>query len=141
MHCSCGKYEPRLTHNTAQMPVTVCVNCSLFPPLYIPAPMANHKPMSEIYKEFLVKENPCADKHYDFTYKLTKEDIEKGEIRIDPYFVSMQWRLGEKDPSGCGFHILKTLARLFTKEGNSKAREINSIQLTANRMMEVHNEH
>ena len=64
-------------------------------------------------------------KHYDFTYKLTKEDIEKGEIRIDPYFVSEQWKLGEKDNSGAIFHILKTIARFGVK--NTKEREIKAI--------------
>lgn len=81
----------------------------------------------------------CDTTHYDFTYKLTEKDIENGYIRVDPYWVSNQWKLGEKDPSGCAFHILKTLARLFTKKGNTKQREIESIQKTAKRMEEIHN--
>lgn len=80
----------------------------------------------------------CDVSHYDFTYSLTDEDKERGFIRVDPYWVSMQWRLGEKDPSGCAFHILKTLARLFTKAGNSRLREVESIQKTAKRMEDIH---
>lgn len=80
----------------------------------------------------------CDTQHYNFTYTLTEKDLKNGFIRVDPYWVSNQWKLGEKDPSGCAFHILKTLARLFTKKGNTKTREIESIQKTAMRMEDIH---
>lgn len=75
------------------------------------------------------KENTWTKKHYDFNYKLTPEDIEKGQITIDPYLVASQWRLGEKDNnSGILFHCLKGLARMGTKKGNTIEREITAIQ-------------
>jgi hypothetical protein len=64
-------------------------------------------------------------KHYDFTYKLTPEDIERGTIKIDPYFVGMEWGVGEKDPSGILSHNLKTIARFGVK--NSKRREAEAL--------------
>ena len=64
-------------------------------------------------------------KHYDFTYTLTPEDIERGYIKIDPYFVGMEWGVGEKDPSGILSHNLKTIARFGVK--NSKRREAEAL--------------
>lgn len=60
-------------------------------------------------------------KHYDFKYYLTEEDISRGYIKLDPYFVGNEWKLGEKDPSGILGHDLKTIARFGDK--NSKRRE------------------
>lgn len=57
------------------------------------------------------------DKHYDFTYELTEEDISKGSLKIDPYFVAKQWKTGSKDDSGALFHVLKTVARFGDKNG------------------------
>lgn len=65
------------------------------------------------------------DKHYDFHYKLTQKDIEQGTVKIDPYRVSHQWKLGTKDESGALFHLLKTLARFGDK--NSREREIRAL--------------
>lgn len=66
------------------------------------------------------------DKHYDFTYKLSKEEIEKGEIKLDPYIVASAWKLGERDNnSGILFHILKTIPRFGLK--NDEEREIQAI--------------
>ncbi len=66
------------------------------------------------------------DKHYDFTYKLSKEEIKKGEIKLDPYKVSSVWKLGERDNnSGILFHILKTITRFGLK--NDEEREIQAI--------------
>lgn len=65
------------------------------------------------------------DKHYDFWYTLTPEDIKEGKIKIDPYWVSNHWKLGEKDNSGALFHILKTLARWGYK--NDVIREANAV--------------
>lgn len=65
------------------------------------------------------------DKHYNAIYKLTEKDIERGWIKIDPYRVSKQWRLGSKDESGALFHVLKTLARMGEK--NSVEREVKAL--------------
>lgn len=61
------------------------------------------------------------DTHYDFKYNLTQEDIDRGYIKIDPYFIGNEWKVGEKDPSGILTHNLKTIARFGDK--NSKRRE------------------
>lgn len=65
------------------------------------------------------------DKHYDNNYTLTQKDIEHGFVKIDPYRVSKQWRLGSKDESGVLFHILKTVARFGEK--NSREREVKAL--------------
>jgi len=65
------------------------------------------------------------DKHYDFFYKLTPQDIERGEVKIDAYRVSKQWGLGTKDESGVLFHIVKTCARFGDK--NTREREIKAL--------------
>ncbi|AKO61082.1 ATPase [Pseudoalteromonas phage H101] len=75
------------------------------------------------------------DKHYDFTYTLTEEDIEAGEIKIDPYFVADQWKLGEKDNSGVIFHILKTCSRYKCK--HKEEREIKAIYGQIKRLAEM----
>ena len=65
------------------------------------------------------------DKHYDFTYTLTEKDIEQGSIKLDPYFISKQWKVGSKDDSGALFHILKTVARFGDK--NDIEREVKAL--------------
>lgn len=65
------------------------------------------------------------DKHYDFTYTLTEKDIKQGSIKIDPYFISKQWKVGSKDDSGALFHILKTVARFGDK--NDIEREVKAL--------------
>ena len=74
--------------------------------------------------------------HYDFNYKLTPEDIEKGHIKLDPYFVSKEWGIGTKDPSGCLWHTFKTCARFGVK--NEVSREIKAIHAQTVRMAELY---
>ena len=66
------------------------------------------------------------DKHYDFYYDLTEEELSNKRIKVDPYFVAKQWNLGEKDPSGCLFHIMKNSSRFGVK--NSAEREIKALK-------------
>ncbi len=75
------------------------------------------------------------DKHYDFFYGLKPEEAQFLQIKIDPYFVSKQWRIGERDHSGALFHILKTIARFGDK--NSREREITAIYLQIKRLAEL----
>lgn len=75
------------------------------------------------------------DKHYDFSYKLTEADIEAGEIKIDPYFVSHQWKLGEKDNSGALWHCFKGIARFGEK--NTVEREIKALHAQIKRLAEI----
>lgn len=66
-----------------------------------------------------------SDKHYDFKYKLTEEDIVRGFIDLDVYFVANVWRIGSKDNSGALWHSLKTIARFGDK--NSVEREVKAL--------------
>lgn len=80
----------------------------------------------------IVSENPKSewtDKHYNFDYKLTREDIDRGYIRVDAYFVCAVWGLFKRDGgSGILFHVLKTILRIGKKVGNSFQREIDAIK-------------
>lgn len=79
--------------------------------------------------------------HYDcFNLKLTEEEIASGFVRLDPYKVSKVWDIGTKDPSGCLFHILKTISRFGTKGSNTKLRELASIESTITRKIQLHDE-
>jgi uncharacterized Zn finger protein (UPF0148 family) len=90
----------------------------------------------EIEKEKIVlPKETLKTSHYNFTYKLTKKDIEKGEIELDPYFISQQWDLGSKDRTGILFHCLKTIARFGTK--NSVEREIQAMEAQIKRLKEL----
>lgn len=82
----------------------------------------------------LTKDNSViwTDNHYNFTYDISNEEC---EIKIDPYFVSNMWKLGDKDNTGCIFHILKTIARYGTK--NSKEREIKALHAQIKRLAEL----
>ena len=81
------------------------------------------------------KDTQWTDKHYDFKYTLTPEDIERGFIKVDAYFVSHVWNLGERDNnSGVLFHILKTLTRIGKKAGNKLQREITAIKTQADNL-------
>jgi len=82
------------------------------------------------------KEN-WTDKHYNFDYTLTEQDVKLGKIKIDPYFVSNIWKLGEKDNSGILFHNLKTIARFGDK--NSIEREIKALYNQVKRLAELNN--
>lgn len=74
--------------------------------------------------------------HYDFTYTLTESDIKAGFIKLDPYFVSNQWKVGSRDNSGALFHSLKTIARFGDK--NSIDREIKALYNQAKSMARIH---
>lgn len=76
-----------------------------------------------------------SDSHYSFQYPLTSQDKQDGTIRVDPYFVSKQWKLGKKDDTGTIFHILKTIARFGDK--NSKEREIKALYAQVVRLAEL----
>lgn len=76
-------------------------------------------------------------KHYDFFYTLTEDDVEAGSLKLDPYFVSQQWKLGKKDDTGVLFHCLKTLARFGDK--NDIEREIKALNVQVKRLAELHN--
>jgi hypothetical protein len=75
------------------------------------------------------------DTHYNFMYNLTEADKQAGTIKIDPYFVSQQWNIGSKDPSGVIWHIFKTCARFGEK--NDKQREIAAIYKSIKRLAEL----
>ena len=70
-------------------------------------------------------EQEWTDKHYDNNYTLTQKDIERGFVKIDPYFVSKMWKVGGKDDSGALCHCFKTIARFGEK--NSREREIKAL--------------
>jgi hypothetical protein len=70
-------------------------------------------------------EQEWTDKHYDNNYTLTQKDIERGFVKIDPYFVSKMWKIGSKDDSGALWHCFKTIARFGEK--NSREREIKAL--------------
>jgi len=76
-------------------------------------------------------------KHYNFFYTLTEDDVEAGCLKLDPYFVSQQWKLGKKDDTGVLFHCLKTLARYGDK--NDVEREIKALNAQVRRLAELHN--
>lgn len=77
------------------------------------------------------------DSHYEFHYTLTQDDIDNGSIKLDPYFVSAQWDIGSKDPSGVIWHIFKTCARFGLK--NDRSREIKAIYKSIKRLAELEN--
>lgn len=77
------------------------------------------------------------DSHYDFYYDLSEFEAKYGQVKVDPYFVSRQWRVGARDTSGALFHILKTIARFGDK--NPKEREIKAIYLQIKRLAELEN--
>lgn len=87
-------------------------------------------------KNLMEEDKPMSiDSHYDFFYDLKPHEAEFLQIKTDPYFVSKQWRVGERDPSGALFHILKTIARFGDK--NPKEREIKAIYLQIKRLAEL----
>lgn len=75
------------------------------------------------------------DGHYDFFYDLNPNEVKFQQLKVDPYFVSKQWRVGARDPSGALFHILKTVARFGDK--NPPEREIKAIYLQIKRLAEL----
>lgn len=81
-------------------------------------------------------EQKYSTKHYDFDYQLSAEDVEAGYVRLDPYFVSKQWKLGSKDESCIIFHSLKTIARFGMK--NDKEREIKALYIQAKSLARIY---
>ena len=77
------------------------------------------------------------DKHYDFTYTLTEEDIESGKIKIDPYFVNRMWRINSWDDTGAAFHSLKNYARICNGK-NPLERDLKSLYKQVKRLCELH---
>ncbi len=77
------------------------------------------------------------DAHYDFTYKLTQKDLENGFIKLDPYFVAKEWKIGSKDDSGALFHSFKLFPRWAEK--NSFEREVIALYKQTKRMAEIYN--
>lgn len=77
------------------------------------------------------------DNHYNFFYSLTEDDILDKKIKIDPYFVAKQWKIGSKDDSGALWHCFKTIARFGEK--NSVEREIKALHAQIVRLAELHN--
>lgn len=75
------------------------------------------------------------DSHYNFNYSLSPEDIDNGYIKLDPYFVAKQWKLGSKDDTGILFHCFKLIARFGEK--NPKEREILALYKQAVRLAEL----
>lgn len=76
-----------------------------------------------------------SDKHYNFKYKLSEKDVEAGFIKIDPYFITKEWKLNSKDDTGILFHCLKTLCRFGEK--NSIEREIKALNAQIIRLAEI----
>lgn len=99
-----------------------------------PAPSAAEE---RLLKAIFGEDKPTAtiDSHYAFTYTLTEADKSTGTIKVDPYFVAQQWKLGSKDESGAIWHIFKTCCRFGEK--NDKAREITAIYKTIKRLAEI----
>ena len=80
-------------------------------------------------------EQEWTDKHYDNNYTLTQKDIERGFVKIDPYFVSKMWKIGRKDDSGALWHCFKTIARFGEK--NSREREVKALYAQIKRLAEI----
>lgn len=76
------------------------------------------------------------DKHYDFKYKLKEEDIKRGYIKVDPYFVSYIYKFNQIEPTGGLFHIFKTVARFGRKNGI--VREVRAIYASIKRVAEIY---
>ena len=88
----------------------------------------------EIKKE---REGEWTDKHYDFNYQLTEEDVENGHIRIDAYFVNRMWKINSWDDTGAAFHNLKTFTRMGN-EKNSLGRELEALYKQTKRLCKLH---
>ena len=78
-----------------------------------------------------------SDTHYDFDYSLTEEDLVKGSVRVDAYFVNRMWGINKWDDTGAAFHMLKTLTRA-SQGKNSIKRELTAIVKQANILAKLH---
>lgn len=90
---------------------------------------------AQVYVPDPEEEKRVIDAHYSFNYTLTEKDREVGSIKVDPYFVAKQWRLGSKDDTGVLFHCLKNISRYSDK--NTKEREITALYLQVKRLAEI----
>ena len=77
------------------------------------------------------------DAHYDFEYAIDDADLKRGTIKIDPYLVCEMWEINKKDPTGCLFHMLKNIARMGAKVGNTSQREVDGLYATLARFCEL----
>jgi hypothetical protein len=64
--------------------------------------------------------------HYDVNYTLSEKEIEQGFIRLDTYKVNKAWGINAVDPTGAGFHCLKTLNRI-PRQKNTLERELRAL--------------
>lgn len=86
---------------------------------------------------FVDKPTEWTDKHYDFNYQLTKEDIEKGHVRVDAYFVNRMWKINQWDDTGAAFHVLKTLPRIANNK-NPLKRELVALKKQFDLLCKMH---
>lgn len=82
-----------------------------------------------------IEEKKSIDGHYDYFYDLSPFEAKFLQVKLDPYKIASVWKLGEKDDTGCVFHVLKTIARFGVK--NSKEREIKALHATIKRLAEI----
>lgn len=82
-------------------------------------------------------ENEWTDKHYNFNYQLTQEDIEKGHVRVDAYFVNRMWKINQWDDTGAAFHVLKTLPRIANNK-NPLKRELVALKKQVDLLCKMH---
>lgn len=92
---------------------------------------------SEALKEAREIKEQWTDAHYDNIYQLTEEDIERGNIKVDVYWVAKQWKIGSKDDSGALWHSLKSVARFGEK--NSVEREVKALYNQAKALARIYN--
>ena len=78
-----------------------------------------------------------SDEHYNHFYKLTKEDIERGEVKVDAYFVNRMWKINSWEDTGAGFHILKTFPRIANNK-NSLKRELVALKKQVDILCKLH---
>ena len=106
------------------------------PPVII-APEQMLESIKPTTKEKSTTVNDWTNKHYDFEYTLTEDDIETGSVRVDAYFVNRMWDINNWDDTGAAFHILKTLTRVNNSKNNIK-RELTAIVNQAKILAKLH---
>lgn len=82
-------------------------------------------------------EDEWTDRHYDFNYQLSQEDIEKGSVRVDAYFVNRMWKINQWDDTGAAFHVLKTLPRIANNK-NPLKRELVALKKQVDLLCKMH---
>ena len=78
-----------------------------------------------------------SDEHYNHFYQLTSDDIERGEVKVDAYFVNRMWKINSWEDTGAGFHILKTLPRIANNK-NSLKRELVALKKQVDILCKLH---